>query len=1123
MDQVDLRPTKVFYLYKYKDQTMDQWVKTGVEGVIDYDTDTGSATGTQNIFKLSNIPYRSAVPEVDIFAVGVTANNDYYSPGFWATSIAFTVKESGGIDTVQTSFEILAPKVATTLSVYDHLETPSGEIMRIEGITPGSPNYTLQVERGAHATTASSVLENAEVELLSPRTGMERITLAGDTTALAAPVLDSATGISSAVELHWSHSYTGDSLKRLDHWRVYYDTSSSVDPDASNTPDYIEVHRDFLTTSFTPILSARPNPDQLYYFVVTAITKAGQESPESNELSAKPFGSFQPEPGGPVTPTVTVEVNGSYRLKVEAKKPTLSRSVRGVMNVKKATIAVYYATTGLGNPTTGAVDGNQTLIGSYDDESVPYSVELGVSATGYKDYWARAKFIDGDDQDSGWAVSTVFELNAENNTTDTGIPTGVAVAVLVDEINPFRGDSKLVVGITSTGNNDSADQCQIAWRVDDEGTFAAGDTLPFTGATNTKSTPKTFGGYPAVFPNEVLQLDRKWEVTVRIHNNYGWSNWITPEAITFSGTTVAADTTVCALAQFGAWTQDSEHPDVTSAGVWPVGVPEPGGEQVTFTFGMPAANRSTVWNISVEGTKSASFPTETVRIDEGDGTLVAVPGGLTATVTGSSATLNQYADEFLRIGIDPGKNATDILQVFQILSNTSGNPFTMTMKGNSRIRNIDPAGGVAAWQIVEKAIWSLVDYYTDISLLPEQLGTVPSRKSNFLADVTGMKFRARAHNIWGLGAYRYSDATAFGTATAGSVIYKIIGGIDSGDLKDGAIIEGKIGTGAVTEGKLGAGSVTAAKLTQQTLPIGHDITFTATDYRSFSWAAGDVYYANGTSDSIGGSSSGNLSTNTDYWVSFDPGSPGGGLTITTSVETALENGKVIIAIAHTTSVVDEFCTIIPRWGSGINIGAQNIVCENLSAISANFGTMTAGTINGVTIQTSATAAANGGIVLNATTFKLYDSAGEEAVELSEANGLRIYDSGGNTALDIVDGGSRLGYGRIGWHFAGTLAGAIHAASATNFTVTAEEDLVIVSDNFNMTINNLRAGLNAGLRGKLAAAARTVATANAGLLELEAEDGDSYFFWVDTAGNFRGHTSDPGADDTLGVVIADLSP
>ena len=43
--------------------------------------------------------------------------------------------------------------------------------------------------------------------------------------------------------------------------------------------------------------------------------------------------------------------------------------------------------------------------------------------------------------------------------------------------------------------------------------------------------------------------------------------------------------------------------------------------------------------------------------------------------------------------------------------------------------------------------------------------------------------------------------------------------------------------------------------------------------------------------------------------------------------------------------------------------------------------------------------------------------------------------------------------------------------------------------------------------------------------LSTDDGTPYYFWVDTSGNFRGHSAHPstGDDDTLGVIIADLTP
>jgi hypothetical protein len=65
--------------------------------------------------------------------------------------------------------------------------------------------------------------------------------------------------------------------------------------------------------------------------------------------------------------------------------------------------------------------------------------------------------------------------------------------------------------------------------------------------------------------------------------------------------------------------------------------------------------------------------------------------------------------------------------------------------------------------------------------------------------------------------------------------------------------------------------------------------------------------------------------------------------------------------------------------------------------------------------------------------------------------------------------------------------------------------------------------DATVRGILWATAQTSGTDRAGTLILQDEAGSNYHFWVDTSGNFRGHTSDPGSNDTLGVVIADLSP
>lgn len=953
------KPTKVQYAWKYADTAMDDFAKQLLRW-LDYATDNNAGlTGVQNPFSLKDIPFRADCPGIDVFAIGISATGIHETPGFWTSTITLTIKEAGGIDASQTSFEVLAPAKVADLAEGDHLEGPSGEIMRIEGISTGSPNWTLTVERGAHGTDPAGVAYDGTLTLLAPRVGMRRIVLVGDTAPLDPPVMNTPNGIGDGILLTWTHSYTTADLLRLKGWRIYYSITAAIDKEDSGTYNgYIEIEGIDRQTIFNPMESGFVNVDQTFYFAMTALTKKLLESDLSNEVSGKVSGTIGPNPNGPTAPTVSVEVNGSYRLKVEAKKPTGTDSYLGVMNVKKATIEVYYAAAGLGNPTTGTPDGNQTLIGSYEDTSSPYSVEIGVSGYGYKDYWARAKFTDGNDEESDWGLSSVFELNSENNTIDTSTPTGVYVQMLVDTGNPFQAQTSYYANVAATGNEDSADRCQIAFRVDGVGTFQAGEDTPFLGATAPESTPKT-SGYPGI--NHVwLSWDHAWEVTARVRNAYGWSDWMTPEEITLTKELNTTDDDVCDLAGFGAWTKDNPPP-----GGWTTELKEPSGQQVVVQFFLPDDDSSSVWSLAVGGTASASFPTETVLYDQDDGAAVAVPGTLQATITFTSYSpaLNEFAGKIFRKGLAEGKNTDDNLQGLVISSNTAGNPCTLTFTGAERIRNLDPAGSVDNWQIINKAIWDLLDFYEVIEVYPDRLGTVAPKTFNVKTNATGMKLFGQAHNVWGIGAKRYSDATATGTATAASATYKSIGGIDTPDLKPGAV-DGTI-------------------IDQVLSPIAHSVVFTATSNRAFSWSSGSVNFSDGTSQSINSGSSGDKTTNKTYFVCMTPGS--GTLTVTDAGSVAL-NGKVIVAVVFTFSDANEYVSIVPICGSGLNISAKSIVCEYLSSISAAFGEMTSGTITGALIRTAAS-----GI----------------RIELDSTNGLRNIDSGGTTRVKMPADASKL--------------------------------------------------------------------------------------------------------------------
>ncbi len=69
---------------------------------------------------------------------------------------------------------------------------------------------------------------------------------------------------------------------------------------------------------------------------------------------------------------------------------------------------------------------------------------------------------------------------------------------------------------------------------------------------------------------------------------------------------------------------------------------------------------------------------------------------------------------------------------------------------------------------------------------------------------------------------------------------------------------------------------------------------------------------------------------------------------------------------------------------------------------------------------------------------------------------------------------------------------------------------------------LTLGSNASVQGYLKVHAQTTGTARAALLELDGEGTIQGFLWVDASGVLRIHTSDPGADDTLGVSVGSQS-
>jgi hypothetical protein len=969
------KPSRVQYAWKHADKRMDVFAKELLKW-LGFDTDSNaSLAGVQNPFDLNAVTFRADCPGVDVFAIGIAPGGGHNTPGFWRGALSFTLKQTGGIDADQDSFEILAPAKAADIVIGDHIETPSGEYLRVEGITTGSPNYTLTVERGAHGTDKAAVAYNGSLKLLSPKTGMKRIILQGDTTPLAAPVMATPQGQESAILLSWSYEYSTADLLRLKGWKIYYAKTAAIDVENSETYEgAFDVEGIDKFTLFSPKSeSGLADVNTTYYFAMVAMTKSLQISELSNEVFGKAYGTIGPIPGGPVTPKAKISVDVAFRLLIEAGNDTDGKPQAGVQNVDTATFEVYSAPTPeLANPTTGDPDENQTLLGTLVDKSNPYSTKLGV--TQYISYWARVKFTDGASQTSAWGIAVydpdsgaqVLTLSKQNNTLDSGVPSGVTIETrLIASFKTVSGiwRNRILSGVYATTNIDSADRCEFFLRINGEGTFSSISDDPF--GVGTTRVIKS-GGHPATCDYEWGE-GQKIEITARVHNNYGWSPWSTPQELKLLKSFEGDDTDVCDLAEFGAWSLNNAPPGGWSA----AGLLTPQGNEVVFKFDLGDTNESTVFQVSIEGIDAgSSFPSENVRYsNESSGlTLVGVAGTKTLILSGLSPDIsaNALQNKFVRIGRSPGKNVYETLQVLKIDSNTAsvGGVTTITVKGTAALYVTSQYGAQQKyqyWQIIDQPIWELLDFYEDVRVDPEYFGALPAKIAALKRDTTGKKFRARAHNQWGRGAYRYADATAVGAAAESGAVAKIIKGVESDDLGDGEI--------------------KAVKAEKKLQPVSISGQFTPTGNNELEWDALTIKYGDKTSDSISSGSKASLATNTAYWMYFTPND--NTLYFTTDMDIANDGARVVIGIVRTTADADEMCSIHLAGAGESVLGVDKLFVSELSALSAETVYFTGGHIR--TAKTGS------------------------RVELDSSNGVRLF--AGTTAAAVLEFPID-GYGRM---------------------------------------------------------------------------------------------------------------
>lgn len=187
-----------------------------------------------------------------------------------------------------------------------------------------------------------------------------------------------------------------------------------------------------------------------------------------------------------------------------------------------------------------------------------------------------------------------------------------------------------------------------------------------------------------------------------------------------------------------------------------------------------------------------------------------------------------------------------------------------------------------------------------------------------------------------------------------------------------------------TSGAVSGVSVTAVPNDASTdislLTFTHDLVFSATDNNTVAWTTGTITMSNGRTFSIApGNNTGNMVALT--WIYLDASSSDTptALSTTATATTALGAKKIVLAIAQNNADASANATFVVHGGTtGIAITAGSVKTATLSAIAADLGSITAGTVTGATLRTSSS---NPKFNMTSTAFQGIETGGTVVFEV----------------------------------------------------------------------------------------------------------------------------------------------